>query len=191
MNPTLADPKSRWCTARCATLSAVHRIPFRRQRLAGNTAAARISAYIYGNLIVLSALVPIELDEQHVGILIVLGASFSTFLAHSFAEAVSLSVRSRRQLTVQERVGELRDSVPVLSSAAIPCLILAAAWLGWIEPRAAQIIAEIVILGRIASTVFVIQRLLGRKPTGATVVASLGIGVVATIVVVIKIVLTH
>ncbi len=64
----------------------------------------------------------------------------------------------------------LRDSVPILSSASVPCLILAAAWVGWLEPRTAQLAAEIVILLRIGGTVFVIDRLNNERPNRATLI---------------------
>ncbi|NLV79913.1 MAG: hypothetical protein GXY65_11345 [Rhodococcus sp.] len=163
----------------------------RHRPLPERSASGRMSAYIYGNLIVLATLVPITTTSQYVGIAIVLGTSFSTFLAHAFAEAVALSVHEGKELSRAERLGELRDSVPILSSAVMPCLILATAWVGWLEPRTAQILAEVTVLVRIASTVFVIQRLLGRRPTTSTVVAAAAIAVTATIVVVVKIALTH
>lgn len=163
----------------------------RRRSLPEHSASGRISAYIYGNLIVLATLVPITTTPQYVGIAVVVGTSFSTFLAHAFAESVALSVHTGRQLSRADRLAELRDSVPILSSAAIPCLILATAWVGWLEPRTAQILAEVTVLLRIASTVFVIQRLVGRKPTMSTVIASAAIALAATIVVIVKIALTH
>lgn len=166
-------------------------IPPRREPLPEESISGRISAYIYGNIIVLAALVPLVTAPKHVGIAIVLGASLSTFLAHVFAEAVALSVRTGKQLTRADRLHELRDSVPILTSAVLPCAILATGWLGWLEPSTAQTLAEVTVLTRIASTVFVIQRLLGRRPTTSTVVTALAVALVATIVVVVKIVLTH
>jgi hypothetical protein len=60
-----------------------------RNPLDRDNAASRISAYIYGNILVLTALVPIVTAEKHLGILVVLGAALSTFIAHSFAETVA------------------------------------------------------------------------------------------------------
>ncbi len=93
--------------------------------------------------------------------------------------------------TKSEILHHLRDSVPILSSASVPCLILAMAWLGWIEPRTAQLAAEIVILLRIGGTVFVIDRLNNERSSRATVIASAVVTLVATAIVVIKVVMTH
>ncbi|MFI6309918.1 hypothetical protein ACIBEK_07285 [Nocardia fusca] len=60
----------------------------RRVPLDSDNAASRISAYIYGNILVLTALVPVVSAEKYVGILLVLGTALSTFIAHSFAETV-------------------------------------------------------------------------------------------------------
>ena len=65
------------------------------------------------------------------------------------------------------------------------------AWLGWIEPRTAQLAAEIVILLRIGGTVFVIDRLNNERSSRATVIASAAVTLVATAIVVIKVVMTH
>lgn len=142
-------------------------------------------------MLVLAALVPITTTPQYVGIAIVLGTAFSTFLAHAFAEAVSQSIRSARQLTRSERLEELRGSVPILSSAVLPCVILLTAWVGWLEPRTAQILAEVAMLIRIGSTVFVVQRLQNRPAGTATIFAAVGLAMLATVVVVVKVVLTH
>ncbi|WP_141811969.1 hypothetical protein [Nocardia bhagyanarayanae] len=170
----------------------LHRPLFSRSRpLDRENAASRISAYIYGNVLVLAALVPITTGEKDVGILVVLGTALSTFVAHAFAEAVGHSVRHRSPSTRAETLHELRNSVPILSSAVLPCVVLATGWLGWVEPRTAQIVAELAVLVRIGGIVFVIGRLNGERPNRASVLAAVLITVVATTVVIVKILLTH
>lgn len=154
-------------------------------------AAGRISAYIYGNILVLTALVPIVTTLTHVGILIVLGTAISTFIAHVFAESVGRSVTTGTSLTSAERWREVRNSVPILTSALLPCAILGAALPGWLEPRTAQLLAELAILARIGGIVFVIVRLRGQRPTRATILGAGGLTLVAAVVVAVKVVLTH
>ncbi|MEU5842879.1 hypothetical protein [Rhodococcus sp. NPDC047139] len=163
----------------------------RRRPLSRSSAASRISAYVYGNILVLAALVPITTSPEYIGIAIVAGTALSTFIAHVFAESVSQTVRTGEQISRSERLEELRDSVPILSSAVLPCLILATAWLGWLEPRTAQLLAEVAVLVRIGSTVLVVRRLQHRRPTTRTVMAAVGVALLATVVVVVKVVLTH
>ncbi|AYA25323.1 hypothetical protein SAMN02745947_02752 [Rhodococcus rhodochrous J3] len=163
----------------------------RRRPLDRENAARRISAYIYGNVLVLTALVPIAASDQHVGILVVLGVALSTFVAHVFAEAVGQSVQTRSSLSRPEKLRELRDSVPILTSAVLPCAILMAALLGLLEPRTAQIVAELAVLARIGGIVWIIGRLKGERPTRASIVAAFLLTLVATTVVIVKIMLTH
>ena len=131
-------------------------------------AASRISAYIYGNILVLAALVPVPVADSSLGVAVVIGTALSTFVAHSFAEAVGDSVRQGTALTPAERRVELRNSVPILSSAVLPSLILCAGWIGWLEPRTAQVLAEIAVLVRIAGIVYVIGRFRGERPNSTT-----------------------
>ncbi len=133
----------------------------RRMPLDRGNAASRISAYIYGNVLVLAALVPIVTGPKYVGIAIVLGTALSTFVAHVFAEAVGHTVRQGTPLTRAEKLAELRNSVPILSSAVLPCVILGIGWLGWLEPRTAQLLAEVAVLARIGG-----DRLRHRSPQG-------------------------
>ena len=96
----------------------------RRRPLTPESAASRISAYVYGNILVLAALVPITNSPEYIGIAIVAGTALSTFIAHVFADSVAQSVRSGEQLSRDERLAELRNAVPILSSAVLPCVIL-------------------------------------------------------------------
>lgn len=156
-----------------------------------SNAASRISAYIYGNILVLAALVPVPAEEKHVGIAIVLGTTLSTFVAHIFAEAVGHSVRQGAQLTAADRWREVRNSVPILSSAVMPCVILMVGWMGWLEPRTAQLLAEVAVLVRIGGIVFVIGRLNRKPPSKGWLMSAAAITLVAVTVVLTKVLLTH
>lgn len=154
--------------------------------------ASRISAYVYGNILVLTALIPLN---HSTGItragLVVIATSLSTFVAHAFAESVGRSARSGRQLTTTERIAELRDSVPVLTSGIVPTIVVGMGGLGWIELGTALILAEIWVVTRIAGITYVITRLRGERPTGQTLIGSLVLGVIAVVIVAIKLFLTH
>ncbi|WP_336082223.1 hypothetical protein [Nocardia sp. SSK8] len=164
---------------------------FSRVPLDRRNAASRISAYIYGNILILAALIPVSPSAENVGILVVLGTAASTFVAHTFAENVGRSVRTDQSPTGLERWTDLRDSLPILSSAVLPCVILAAAAFGWLEPRTAQVLAEAVMLIRIGGIVFVIRRLQGVRPDRSTLAAAVLLTCVATTIVAIKVALTH
>lgn len=154
-------------------------------------AAARTSAYIYGNILALAALIPVMRSPETLGMAIVIGTALSTYIAHTFAEGVGESIRADRTLTTAERIESLRDSVPILTSAVLPAVILATAWFGLLEPRTAQLIAEIVLILRIGSISYVISRLRGEKVGMSTHVVACALAVIATVIVVVKVVLTH
>lgn len=153
--------------------------------------ASRISAYVYGNILVLAALLPLNTASVvHAG-LVVIGTSISTFIAHAFAESVGRSARSGRPLTPVERIQELRDSVPVLTSGLVPAAVVGLGGLGWLELSTALLIAEIWVVTRIAGTSYVITRLRGERPNRGTLATSIVLTVVAVVIVVIKVLLTH
>ncbi|WP_338748888.1 hypothetical protein [Janibacter alittae] len=159
--------------------------------LAPASAATRISAYVYGNILVLAALVPITLSQTYWGIAIVAGVAFSTFIAHVFAHALVQNLHAGRSLTRSERLALLPDAMPIVTSAVLPCAVLATAGLHWTDPRNVQLLAEVVILIRIAMIVFVVERLQGKKPSGGTWIFSVAIALLAAVVVAVKVVLTH
>ncbi|MGF0315486.1 hypothetical protein [Nocardia fluminea] len=164
---------------------------FRRVPLDRRNAARRISAYIYGNILILSALIPVAPSHEDVGIAVVLGAAVSTFVAHVFAESVGQSVRQSGAPAAPEPWLDLRDSLPILSSAVLPCAILVAAAIGWLEPRTAQVLAEVAMLVRIGGITFVIRRLEGERPDRSTLLGAFLLSCVATAVVAVKVILTH
>lgn len=162
-----------------------------RQPIPVEDYASRISAYVYGNILVLTALIPLNnTTVAHAGA-IVIGTSIATFIAHAFAESVGRSARTGRTLTTRERIAELRDSVPVLTSGFVPTLVVGLGGLGLIELSTALVLAEVWVVTRIASITFVIARLRGERPDAGTLVGSLVLGVVAVVIVAVKLVLTH
>ncbi|SNT45894.1 hypothetical protein [Rhodococcoides kyotonense] len=165
----------------------------RNEPLDPTNTASRISAYVYGNILILAALIPLTTPEQHTfqGLAIVVGTGLSTFVAHAFAESVGESVRTGSHLSRSQRLEQLRDSVPILSATVLPAGLLAIGWWGLLDPAIGQIAAEVIIIGRIASTNFVIGRLRGEKPTRGTLFGSIALAGAAAIIVFIKIVLTH
>ncbi|MCO8271639.1 hypothetical protein M1L60_13665 [Actinoplanes sp. TRM 88003] len=161
--------------------------------LSGERAAARISAYLYGNIIVFATLVPLTDEDAAHGhaLTLVLGVAVSTYLAHVFSEIVGHNARAGAPMTRHEIRHELRDSQPVVSSAVLPCLLLAAAWAHWIEGSAATLISEIYLLVRMALVGFLVERLRSQKPSFRTLLAGLALAAVAAAISLLKAVLGH
>jgi hypothetical protein len=173
-------------------LRLVNRTPFvGGSSLTREQMAARISAYIYGNILVLAALIPVTESHDRFGIAVIVGAAVTTFIAHYFAELVGRSVREHTVTTREARLAELRDSLPILVAAVVPSLILALAVVGLFEPRTAQLIAELFMVLRIATISYVIVRIRKERVTSRTHWTAIGLGTLAMVIVALKLAFGH
>ena len=124
-------------------------------------ASRRLSAYVYGNILILAALVPFQedTDVRH-AMVVVIGTALSTFIAHAFSEFLGGdgSVHPRALL---------RESMPILTTALVPLLLLLISRIGRLESHTAVLVAELVIIGRIASTGMIAARSAGREEPAA------------------------
>lgn len=104
----------------------------------------RVSAFIYGNVLVLSALLVLSPEDAGStrGFVYVLGIGISTYIAHVASDLFAHLLRHPDGQGLSARLpSDLRDAIPIASSAFVPTLVLLAAWLGWIEPNRAWLIA--------------------------------------------------
>lgn len=133
-------------------------------------AASRVSAFVYGDILVLAALV--ALDPQDLAgtkaVAYVAGPGVSTFEAHVLAESVGFSVRTDQPVTAELVRHELRDSLPILSATALPALLLGAALLGWLDGDLALTLAIAVTVLRLASLGWVVGHLRQRRASWRT-----------------------
>ncbi len=161
--------------------------------LTGEQVAARISAYLYGNIIVFATLVPLDAESAEHGhaLQLVAGVAASTYLAHVFAEIVGHHARAGAAMTRTEVVHELRDSLPIASSALVPALLFVGAWLGWYSVPTAVLISEGYLLIRLASIGLLVQRLRDVKPSLRTLRSGLLLGAVAAGIALLKVALGH
>ncbi|MDO9456015.1 hypothetical protein [Nocardioides sp.] len=175
----------------------------RLDRLAGrygrpidvHRAQARVSAYVYGNILVLAAVVaetPHAVEEGHAAFLVV-ATTVTTFLAHVLAHAVGGVVG--QDLTTPRPRGagreDLRDAQPILSSGVLPAAILAAAWLLELKPELALVLASVTVVLRLAGMGLVVARLSGRAPAPRQLYAGILLAAVSVVVVALKVTLTH
>ncbi|MBY6314127.1 MULTISPECIES: hypothetical protein [Nocardiaceae] len=171
--------------------SARHRLTTRHGgTMSPERASRRLSAYVYGNVLVLAAVAaaPLGYVEDGTAALLVLGTGVSTFLAHIFADTVAASaIRAERRHVLEE----LRDSVPIASSAAVPAALLAVATTDLVSAALAQALSAGLIALRVSGIPVVAARLRGSAVSFRVVVAGVVLAVVAAVVVAVKIVLTH
>lgn len=157
-------------------------------------AAARISAYVYGNILIFATLVPFTADDVEHGHAIypVLGVAVSTYLAHVFADLIGESVRHERPLTRPDVLHELRDAVPILTSAGVPVLLLLLGRLGVLAPTGALIAAEAFLFVRMAIFGLLLDRLHAtERASFRTVFVGVAVAVVAAAISLVKVLLAH
>lgn len=156
-----------------------------RHPLPPQDARHRTTAFIYGNIVVLAALVPINFHEvSGADVVAILGIAVSTFLVHVFADVVT-SPWSRDSI----RRG-VWDSAPILTSGVLPALLVIAALLG-APALVALLLAELLLVLRLALLGVVVARLQSRPTSAGPVWAGIGLAVVALVIVLIKVVLPH
>ena len=113
----------------------------------------RISAFIYGNILVLSALIllsPSGLKTTR-DFVYIAAMGFSTFIAHVVSDLFAHLLRHPDGKGLSAKLkGDLRDAVPIATSAILPTIVLVAAWLGWLEADLAWAIAIGVTLLRLS-----------------------------------------
>lgn len=167
-------------------------------------AATRLSAYVYGNILVLGAVVAASTTAIRAGYapLIVLGTGVTTYIAHVFADLLAHSSipeahsdehggeipaeRQRRLIA-----DELRDAVPIMSSAIWPALALALGYHELIPTEVAALIAGGVVVVRIATVQLVSERVRGNPLRPSMFVGGLVTAAVAALIVLLKTLVGH
>lgn len=165
----------------------------------------RVSAYVYGNILVLAALAtttPHAVETGH-GAVVVIATTVTTFLAHVLAHLVAHHVgdeppaRASAGSTGGPAHGavpdrdSLRDAVPIASSGSLPALILLVAWLTGLDPSAAVLVSSAVVVVRLAGLGVLTRRYAGHRSRLADLWTGLVLAGLSGVVVVLKVLLTH
>lgn len=154
--------------------------------LPAQDASARISAYVYGNIITFATLVPVspQTAETIHGFLVLLGAAVTTFTAHFFSDTIGHRITDPDDDFSLDR--ELRDSLPILSSVVLPCLLLLASANGLISGALALNLSAVWLLVRIASLGVVTERLRYSRTSLRGLLAGIGLALVGAAIAIVK-----
>ena len=155
-------------------------------------AAARISAYVYGNILVLGAVAvarPEDVEDLQ-AVTIVLGTALTTYAAHVLAHLVGGSVTSDSDGGHHDR-DALRDAAPILTSAIAPALVLLVGPSLDVPVPVVHALAAASVVLRLAGMRFLIDRVVGRRPGWTSLGGGLWLAVVSSVIVALKLVLTH
>jgi hypothetical protein len=157
----------------------------RRTPLPSEVGQHRTTAFIYGNILVLAAVVQVSLHPiTGRSVVTVLATAVTTFLAHVFADVITSTWSWG---TVRHAA---RDSGPILTSGIIPAALLLLALFGF-SSSAAVLLSELLLVARIAAVGIVVARLRTEPTSLSTVLAGIALALLALIIVVTKAVLTH
>jgi len=156
-------------------------------------ASGRITAYVYGNLVVLGALLTLlpEAALSWHGALTIMAAGVSTFVAHAFADLLGRRVGHGHRSVVSAALAAARDSLPIVTAAIVPIGMLAGgAWMLW-PGSGVQLAAELFICARIGLIGATAERFRGRPSSRRFVFVGVGIAVASSLVAIAKVALVH
>lgn len=153
----------------------------------------RLAAYVYGNILVLAAIV-VATGKSIVGgeaALLVGVTALTTYVAHILAHDVGQQLGRERNAHRPHVRHEIRDAVPILVSGIVPAIILFVATFAIVPTQFAQLVAAVWVVGRISLIGFLVERLSGRKPTWRTLSGGLALAIACAVVVVLKVLFAH
>jgi hypothetical protein len=156
-------------------------------------AANRVSAYVYGNVLVMAALISLRPDDLRgpTGVLTVLGGGLSTVVAHRVGHGVAHRIRHGRSIRWMEVRGEIRDTLPIGMAATVPATILLLAWAGWVDTRVSLTLALAVTGVRLALLGSAVEWFSGERSSARLFLAGAGLAAVAAAAAVLKWQLMH
>ena len=121
---------------------------------------SRVSAYVYGNVLVLAAIVTESTADvlDWTALLVVAATTVTTFIAHVVSESVGELIGRTGDAAQLHLRGLMRDAVPIVTSGAVPSAVLLSGTLTVIPAMWALVVAELISVVRIAATTIVVGR---------------------------------
>lgn len=155
-------------------------------------AQERVSAFTYGNILVLGAIAtakPSYVEDGH-AVVLVLATTVTTYLAHVVAHLVGGAI-GRAERPPHDTRDDLRDAVPILSSGSLPALILLVAWLADLDPDVLLPLAAASVVVRLAGMGLLVARLSGHPPSGRQLWAGIVLAGISLVIVGLKVAFLH
>lgn len=154
----------------------------------------RISAYVYGNILVLTAIATCTPHMVDTGFaaLAVAATTLTTYLAHVFAHLVAEQIGDEELAELESDRDELRDALPIMSSGAAPTLVFLVPALFDTQGTALwTLLAAAVVLIRLASMGALVAHLNGELPSARAHWWGIGVAAVGLAIVVLKVWIAH
>lgn len=170
-----------------------HRLPGVSASTSREEAASRVSAYVYGNVLVLAALIALRPEDLAgpTALQYVLGTGLSTLVAHVLGQTAGLRVRTGQTVTWEEIRAEGRSALAIATSAVAPTVILGLAWWGAVDHQLALVLAIALTDVRLALLGFTVSRASGERSSRRILLAGLALAFIGALVALLKWQLTH
>ena len=165
----------------------------RRRDVPREDVASRVSAYVYGNVLVMAALIALHPEDLagSTGVVYLLGVGASTYVAHTLGEAVGLRVREGRSLDWAAVRHELRDALPIVTAAGAPAALLLLGWTDVLDTDVVLVLALALVDIRLALLGSVVAHASGEGSSTRVFLAGFALAVVAAAAAALKWQLTH
>lgn len=153
----------------------------------------RLAAYVYGNILVLAAVV-IATGKSIAGgeaAVLVTVTTLTTYFAHILAHGVGQQLGRELHSIRPQIVHEAFDAMPILFSGLVPAVVLFAAGFDIVPTQVAQAAAAVWVVARIALVGFLVERLSGRRATWRTLSGGLVLAIACAVIVVLKVLFAH
>lgn len=163
----------------------------RRADIDPHRVESRVAAYVYGDVLVLAAVIGASPHSITSGtaMALVLATVASTYVAHVLAHSIGVLFGGDND---HERAGHtLRDALPIISSGVVPAAVLLLAAAGLVTGLVGQAVAATVPLLRIAATGLIYRHLQDEVPFARAVWVGVLAAAVALLAVVIKLAVAH
>ncbi|MEC5181431.1 hypothetical protein [Arthrobacter sp. CG_A4] len=160
--------------------------------LSRQDASSRISAFVYGDILILAALIALY-PEDLLGLKAVsyiVGTGVSTYFAHVLAQSIGSSVETDDHPLGGHLRQEVWHAAPIASAALGPTLFMVAALLGWIGPDLALQLAILVTVIRLAGLGWVVGHLRGERVSVRTLLLGIILAVLCVAAALLKTVAT-
>jgi hypothetical protein len=155
---------------------------------------SRVGAYIYGNILVLAAILATSPESiaHWTAVIFVIATTATTFFAHVVAHRIGQAIgRTDDEALRVHLAQEVRDAVPIMTSGTVPAVLLALGAVGWLPPELTQLLAEAVVVLRLAGMGIIVRRISGYSSPRAGRWSGFALAGISVLIAALKDILTH
>ena len=153
---------------------------------------SRVGAYIYGNILVLAAILATSPESiaHWTAVIFVVATTATTFLAHVVAHRIGQAIgRTDDEALRVHLAQEARDAVPIMTAGTGPAVLLAA--VGWLPPGLALLLAVAYVVLRLAGMRIIVRRISGYSSPRAGRWSGFVLAGISVVIAALKDILTH